>query len=248
MQVHTQKIWFETTLGQRLLSHEQALFDHAVGDVFGFYAVQVGSPQINCLQQSRIPNIICTSNTTGHVHCESSYLPFAESSIDLLCMPHVLEFSDNPHQTLREAARVLVPEGYVILTIFNPMSFWGLKKRMMKVKSYPWHGQFFSLSRIKDWLALLGLECVDAQFFSHELPINNEKWLKRFSFIEKLGRKWWPMMGGQYVIVAKKRVVNITLLKPKWKRSLLQSGLVIGGQKNRNQNKQKQQNSMKEMK
>jgi len=165
-----------------------------------------------------------------------------------LCMPHILEFSDNPHQTLREAARVLVPEGHVMLTIFNPMSFWGLKKRMIKAKSYPWYGQFFSLSRIKDWLALLGLEVVDVQFFSHELPINNEKWLKRLSFIETIGRRWWPMMGGQYVIVAKKRVVNITLLKPKWKRSLLQPGLVIGGHKNMNQHQQKQQKSMKETK
>jgi len=248
MQPFTQKVWFETTLGQRLLSREQAIYDRAVGDVFGFYAVQVGSPQINCLQQSRIPNLIATGNTTGDVHCESSYLPFAESSIDLLCMPHVLEFSDNPHQTLREAARVLVPEGYVILTGFNAMSFWGLNKRMIKAHRYPWHGQFFSLSRIKDWLALLGLEFVEAQFLSHEVPINNEKWLKRLSFIEKMGSKWWPMMGGQYVIVAKKRVVNITLLKPKWKRSLLQSGLVIGGHKNMNQNKQKQQKSMKEHK
>ena len=248
MQPFTQKVWFETILGQRLLSREQAIYDRAVGDVFGFYAVQVGSPQINCLQQSRIPNLIATGNTTGDVHCESSYLPFAESSIDLLCMPHVLEFSDNPHQTLREAARVLVPEGYVILTGFNPMSFWGLNKRMIKAHRYPWHGHFFSLSRIKDWLALLGLEFVEAQFLSHEVPINNEKWLKRLSCIEKMGSKWWPMMGGQYVIVAKKRVVNITLLKPKWKRSLLQSGLVIGGHKNMNQNKQKQQKSMKEQK
>ena len=63
-----------------------------------------------------------------------------------------------------------------------------------------------------------------------------------------MGSKWWPMMGGQYVIVAKKRLVNITLLKPKWKRRLLQSGLVIGGHKNMNQNKQKQQKSMKEQK
>jgi SAM-dependent methyltransferase len=248
MQASTQKIWFETTLGQRLLSHEQAIYDRAVGDMFGFYAVQVGLPQINCLQQSRVPNIISTGNTTGHVRCESSYLPFAENSIDLLCMPHVLEFSDNPHQTLREAARVLVPEGYVILTIFNPMSFWGLRKRMMHVKNYPWQGQFFSLSRIKDWLALLGLEYVEAQFFSHEVPINNEKWLKRLAFIERIGSQWWPMMGGQYVIVAKKRVVNITLLKPKWKRRLLQPGLVIGGHNNMNQNEQKQQKSMKETK
>lgn len=248
MQIFTQKLWFETTLGQDLLLREQAIYDRAVGDVFGFYAVQVGLPQINCLQQSRIPHVISTDSMTGDILCESSYLPFAESSIDLLCMPHVLEFSDNPHQTLREAARVLVPEGYIILTIFNPMSFWGLKRHIMKKHSYPWHGQFFTLSRIKDWLALLGLEFVEAQFFSHEVPINNEKWLKRLSFIEKLGRECWPMMGGNYVVVAKKRVVNITFLKPKWKRSLLQSGLVIGGHKNLNQHKQKQKSRMKDSK
>lgn len=231
MQTHIQDIWLDTTLGKLLLGHEQSIYDLAVGDVFGFHAVQVGLPQVNCLKNSRIPNIISAGNTTGHIRCESGYLPFAENSIDLLCLPHALEFSENPHQTLREAARVLLPEGYLILTGFNPFSAWGIKKFITKKHSYPWHGHFFSFSRIKDWLALLGLEFVEAQFFCYELPINNEKWLKRFSFVDKVGAKWWPKMGGQYVIIAKKRVVNITLLRPKWKRSLLQPGLVLGGHK-----------------
>ncbi len=241
MQTYTQEAWVETTLGQCLLRYEQPVYDKAVGDVFGFYAVQVGLPQIDCLKNSRIPNVIKASEKTGRVHCESDYLPFAENSVDLLCMPHALEFSHNPHQTLREAARVLLPEGYVIITGFNPFSFWGVKKLITKRQHYPWTGQFFSLLRIKDWLALLGLEFVEAQFFCHELPINNEKWLKRFSFVAKLGAKWWPMMGGQYVIVARKRVVNITLLKPKWKRKLLRSGLAVSGQKKMKQQKQEQQ-------
>jgi len=236
--MQTQDTWFETTLGQRLLDCEQPVYDRAVGDVFGFYAVQVGLPQVNCLKNSRIPNVIAANKTTGNIQCESDYLPFAESSIDLLCMPHALEFSDNPHQTLREAARVLMPEGYVIITAFNPLSFWGLKRMMAKKQGYPWRGQFFSLLRIKDWLALLGLEFVEAEFFCHGLPINNEKWSKRFSFMSSIGAKWWPMMGGQYVIIAKKRVVNITLLKPKWKRRMLKAGLTVGGQKNMKQRKQ----------
>ena len=235
MQTYTQEGWFESTLGQSLLDYEQPIYDHAVSDRFGFYAVQIGLPQVDCLKNSRIPYVIAAGNTTGHIHCESDYLPFAESSIDLLCMPHALEFSDNPHQTLREAARVLVPEGYLIMTGFNPFSFWGLKRLLRKKKGYPWGGQFFSLLRIKDWLALLGLEFVEAEFFCHELPINNETWLKRFLIISKIGAKWWPMMGGQYVVVAKKRVVNITLLKPKWKQRLLQSGLAVSGQKNKHQ-------------
>ena len=203
MQTYTQEGWFESTLGQSLLDYEQPIYDHAVSDRFGFYAVQIGLPQVDCLKNSRIPYVIAAGNTTGHIHCESDYLPFAESSIDLLCMPHALEFSDNPHQTLREAARVLVPEGYLIMTGFNPFSFWGLKRLLRKKKGYPWGGQFFSLLRIKDWLALLGLEFVEAEFFCHELPVNNETWLKRFLIISKIGAKWWPMMGGQYVVVAK---------------------------------------------
>ncbi|MDE0926405.1 MAG: methyltransferase domain-containing protein [Methylophilaceae bacterium] len=238
MQTYTQEAWFESTLGQSLLDYEQPIYDHAVSDLFGFYAVQIGLPQVDCLKNSRIPHIIIAGNATGHIRCESDYLPFAESSIDLLCMPHALEFSANPHQTLREAARVLVPEGYLIMTGFNPFSFWGLKRLLRKKKGYPWGGQFFSLLRIKDWLALLGLEFVQAEFFCHELPINNETWLKRFSIISKIGAKWWPMMGGQYVIVAKKRVVNITLLKPKWKQRLLQPGLAVSGQKNKHQTSQ----------
>jgi len=128
---------------------------------------------------------------------------------------------------------VLVPEGYLILTVFNPFSAWGVRKLLTKTKPYPYCGQFFSALRIKDWLALLGLELVEIQSFGHELPISNEKWGQRFSFFGKLGKKWWPMMGGQYVVVAKKRVVNINLLKPNWKRNLLQSKLAISGQKKR---------------
>ena len=96
MQTHTQETWLDTALGQDLLAHEQQIYNLAVANVFGFHAVQVGLPQINCLTNSRIPNVIFAGNNNGHLLCESSYLPFAESSIDLLCLPHALEFSENP--------------------------------------------------------------------------------------------------------------------------------------------------------
>lgn len=231
MQTHQQDIWVETILGQRLLAREQQVYDCAVADVFGFHAVQVGLQQINCLKNSRIPNIIFAGNDKGHLRCISSDLPFAESSVDLLCMPHALEFSENPHQTLREASRVLVPEGYLILTVFNPYSAWGIRKLFTKKETYPWCGHFFSMSRIKDWLALLGLEFVESQFFGYEMPVNNERWCQRFSLTENRSGKWWSRIGGQYVIVAKKRVININLLKPNWKRSLVRQSLVVGGHK-----------------
>ena len=231
MQKIAQDNWLETTLGQHLLQLEQQKYDAQVGDIFGFNAVQIGLPQINLLQNSRIPNIFHAHTRSGELLCESDFLPFAENCIDLLCLPHALEFSENPHQTLREAARVLVPEGYLLISGFNPLSTWGIKNLFSKDETYPWHGQFFTLSRIKDWLALLGLEFVEARFCCYELPINDEKWLKRFAFAEKMGGKWWPMMGGLYFIVAKKRVVNMTLLKPNWKKNSLKSRLAVNSPK-----------------
>lgn len=223
----SQQDWLNSTLGQYMLAREQAMYDETVGDIFGFHALQLGLMPMNALKNSRIPHLLQVGNRDGEVNCESDYLPFAESCIDLLCLPHVLEFSRNPHQTLREAERVLVPEGHLIITGFNPISAWGVKQTLCKDSAYPWHGQFFTLSRIKDWLALLGLEFVSGQMNGYELPINDDKWLKRFAFMDNTGNKWWPMMGGIYFIVAKKRVVNITLLKPNWKSNSLKSRLAV---------------------
>ncbi len=47
-------------------------------------------------------------------------------SIDLVFLPHTLEFSADPHQVLRETERVLIPEGRVIILGFNPLSSLGL--------------------------------------------------------------------------------------------------------------------------
>ena len=229
----SQRIWLESRLGQYMLAREQVLYDSIVSDIFGFNALQLGLLQLDALKSSRIPHLLHVGNREGDAYCESDYLPFAESCIDLICLPHVLEFSSNPHQTLREVERVLVPEGHLILTGFNPISAWGVKQMLTKDKSdaltehYPWHGHFFTLSRIKDWLALLGLEFISGSMHAYEPPINDEQWLKRLEFIDKLGTKWWPMLGGIYFIVAKKRVVNITLLKPNWKKSALQQRLVV---------------------
>ena len=227
MRLEQQNNWLSTTLGQYLLSREQDMFDKKVGDIFGFNAVQLGLLQMDTLKNSRIPHLMHVGNRAGEVLCESDYLPFAESCIDLICLPHVLEFSENPHQTLREAERVLVPEGHLILTGFNPISAWGLKYALTQQDDYPWNGQFFTLSRIKDWLALLGLEFISGEMHCYEPPINNQKWLNRFAFMDKLGDQWWPMMGGVYFIVAKKRVVNMTLLKPNWKKNSLKSRLAV---------------------
>lgn len=228
-----QQQWFDSALGRYVLAQEQLMFDMAVNDVFGYHAVQLGLPQLNTLNNSRITHLIHANDIHGNLNCDSDFLPFAENTIDLVCLPHAIELSENPHQTLREAERVLVPEGHLMMTGFNPVSAWGLKHVTSQKKQFPWQGDFFSLIRIKDWLALLGLEFVSAKMVAYALPISDEKWLNRMQFMDKTGVKWWPMFGGVYFIVAKKRVANIALLKPNWKKNALKSGLIVNVPKNK---------------
>ncbi len=215
--------WLETPLGLNVLEHERALFDAAVVDLFGFNAVQLGLPEVDLLRQCRIPNRFVASMNAGTMRCDFSQLPLATGSIDLLLMPHVLEFSDHPHQVLRDAERALVPEGHLVISGFNPVSLWGVRHALCKRASYPWRGRFITLMRMKDWLALLGLEVVAGRMACYAPPCRNGQWLKRMEWMDRAGDRWWPMMGGVYFLVARKRVAGMRLIRPQWgSRSIAQ--------------------------
>lgn len=236
MNIDPQDNWLKSPLGIYLLAQENAIYDEQVANIFGYNALQIGLLEMDLLRQSRIPHLIKVDSGAGQVQCDSEYLPFAPNSIDLVCLPHVLEFSDNPHQTLREVERVLMPEGHVLLTGFNPLSTWGIRRALSKNKHYPWCGRNLSMRRIKDWLALLGLEVVQGGNQLFVIPINDQRWLTKQGCIEKFSKKYCSVLGGVYYILAKKRVVNMTLLKPNWKKSMVNAGLAVTPQKKRPMN------------
>lgn len=211
--------WFDTPLGQHLLYREQRYFDHAVSDVFGFNAVQVGLPQIDFLRDSRIPlRVTCAVEVGADVEADPMFLPFESQSLDLLLLPHVLEFSANPHQVLREAERILRPEGRLVLAGFNPRSLWGLARALQGgERGYPWNGNFLNISRVKDWMALLGLEVAAGSMCCYRPPVNRESWLRRMRFMEPAGDRWWAMGGGVYFLQAVKRVQGMNIILPQWK-------------------------------
>lgn len=230
--------WFDSPLGHYLQHEEQALYDQAIVDFFGFNALQMGCPQMDLLRNSRIAKRYKSSDTLQpmmktDLQCCDDFLPIADTSLDLLLLPHRLEFSERPHQTLREAERVVIPEGHLLISGFNPFSLWGLKhafKRMVSgrcgTRSFPWDGKFIGISRLKDWLSLLGFEVVSVQTCCHIPPFEARSWRRRFGFMHRLSSRWLPFMGGVYFIVAKKRVAAMTPLKPVWKTSSIQSSLI----------------------
>lgn len=217
--------WFETPLGRHLLFREQRYFDQAVSDVFGFNAVQIGLPQIDFLRNSRIPlRLACAVESSAAVQADPMFLPFESQSLDLLLMPHVLEFSDNPHQVLREAERVLRPEGRLVLAGFNPRSLWGLARTLQGgERGYPWNGNFLNISRVKDWMVLLGLDVAAGSMCCYRPPINKEHWLRRLRFMEPAGDRWWAMGGGVYFLQAVKRVAGMNIIQPQWRTPVAQS-------------------------
>lgn len=142
-------------------------------------------------------------------------LPFASQSIDLVVMPHILEFAEEPHQVLREVDRVLVPEGQIVLTGFNPASLWGARQFLTRVGASPFlphEGQFIGLPRIKDWLKLLSFEVNRGRFGCYVPWARSDKWLARWAFTEKVGDRWWPVLGSIYMVTAVKRVRGMRLV------------------------------------
>jgi SAM-dependent methyltransferase len=243
--------WFETAPGRYLLAWEQEQFDASLPDVFGFHALQLGLPQVPALRSNRMPHqwraigadlegsdaLWGAGPLSDRSHLDpasqpalalhSSALPFPECSIDLVLMPHALEFSDDPHYALREAERVLVPEGRLVISGLNPASLWGWRQRRGRWSQrlglgqlfLPESGAFIAYWRLREWLRLLGFEVETARFGVYRPALADARWLERFAWMDAVGPRWWPIFGAVYFVVAIKRVPGVRLLEPAWRRA-----------------------------
>ena len=230
-----------TPPGQYVLGWEQGRFDEAVADVFGYHALQLGLPELPGLQNNRIPHR-WLANGTGFTPMAADVdpnekpaqptlvtdfaaLPFAENSLDLLLLPHALELSPDPHATLREVQRVLVPEGRVVISGLNPMSLWGFRQsrtrllhRLGWADDYlPEVGDAIGYLRLRDWLRLLSFEVELVQFGCYRPAVRSAAWLDRLRWMDRAGQRYWPIFGSIYFVVAVKRVRGMRLLGPSWK-------------------------------
>jgi len=164
--------WLQSAPGRYALAWEQRQFDALVADIFGFNAVQIGLLELTALRSNRMPLVFAAgepglpplgteaasgragasaSTTRPQVLIRLEELPFASQSIDLLVLPHALEFADDPHHVLREVERVLMPEGQLVISGFNPISLWGLRQAVGRSFGSPFlpeAGQFLALPRL----------------------------------------------------------------------------------------------------
>jgi SAM-dependent methyltransferase len=151
------------------------------------------------------------------VWCDHLDLPFEAQSVDLIVMPHTLEFTSDPHRLLREAERVLMPEGQLVIVGFNSLSLWGARQSVAKLTGHPFlpaRQDLIAFTRLKDWIKLLGFELERGRFGCYRPPLATEPWLGRYGFMEAAGDRWWPIFGAIYMVTAIKRVRGTRLVGP----------------------------------
>ncbi|MEJ2592783.1 MAG: class I SAM-dependent methyltransferase [Candidatus Thiodiazotropha sp.] len=216
--------WFDSRLGQLLLAQEQACLEEKVAAIFGYHVVQIGapSPHFDLLRQSPARNRVVLDSLAGQsdisLRADPRSLPLAGDSIDGVILPHTLDFSSDPHRLVREVERVLIPEGKVLLSGFNPWSQWGLGHLFLRRSGrMPWCSNFFSSKRVQDWFSLLGFDLEEVIHLNYRPPLHSQMVMQKLAFMERLGERVWPLLGSVYVIQAVKRTVTMTPIRTKWR-------------------------------
>lgn len=207
--------WWQSPLGQYVLTHEQNSLQSLNQYFHGFFHLQVYGEK-NILPQVSHASTQALMAAQADLNGSAELLPFKSHSIDKLLLPHVLEFSSDPHQVLREAERVLVADGSIILCSFNPISLWGVRRLCSLHGRAPWRGYFFTQARIKDWLGLLNFEIVASEKLLFSPPVNSQTWIEKLARMERWGKRCWPFFGGVTILVATKRTIPLTAIKSPW--------------------------------
>ncbi|WP_299593349.1 class I SAM-dependent methyltransferase [uncultured Microbulbifer sp.] len=211
--------WFESALGQEILTQQLALAQPLVEGLFGYHLMQASvARQVDFAACSRINHRFRLSpcaDSGGAAVVEFEQLPLPSESIDVAVLHHLLDFSPQPHQVLREAARVLIPGGHMVLIGFNPYSLLGLSRIFRSSNAYQ-KGNQLRAARIADWMNLLDLQAgpVERGFF--RLPLQHSEFLAKTSWMERMGNRWHLPCGGFYIIVARKEVARMRTIKLNW--------------------------------
>ncbi|WP_305857277.1 class I SAM-dependent methyltransferase [Balneatrix alpica] len=204
-ELQTLQAWLQTAAGKALLTRESQALDRLLPGLFGYHL----------LQQSVMPDV-CLYRESPIRHCMELHasledsavhprivlgrpeaLPFAENSLDVLLLHHSLDMSLHPHLSLREAVRVLIPGGHLVIVTFNPYGRYGWRK---------WPG--IARGRLSDWLVLLG--CRVEHYEGHFVRRWQQPWLRHF----QQGLAGW--LGSFQIVVATKEVRRITPIRPRW--------------------------------
>ncbi len=221
--------WQQLPYGADLLAQTQSRISHYLPRTFGYHLLKLGnlSSAIDTSESTILHQINCApSGDKIGLFADFKNLPLQKSTIDLCILAHELDFSNDPHQLLREIDRVLTADGILMISGYNPISYFGFRS-LFKPKNDQTARLFFP-SRVIDWLHLLGFEIQQRQhfgFLSSYQPNKKRNFI--YTWIEKFWLRYCPIFYGVYFIVAKKQTIP---MKPIISPFKFAKKTIIGGQ------------------
>jgi len=169
--------WFATTKGQVLQKQEAAFLQRSITVSCKQVVVQVGALAwedsfVDCTLYEQFYVVDDMQNPCDQsklLRAATVALPFKSESVDMVILPHLLEFDSHKHQVLREVERILKPEGKLTILSFNPWNIYiNLQYMKRRAKKTPWFPGLVSRTRIEDWLRLLNFEVELAAGFNFD--------------------------------------------------------------------------------
>ncbi len=218
--------WFNTPLGRtlmevecRLLSRRLAAFNHRSVLQVGAYGAGERPALFGDVRQWLVDD---WPGGPVDVAADAAEMPLASEAVDAVVLIHQLEFHPYPHQVLREAERVLAPEGRLFVLGFKPLSLWGVRRMLAGFHGTgaPWSGHYFGRFRLYDWLKLLGLEVQRREGLFCRPPVDRRALLSMLAPMERLSERYARGVGGVALTVAHKRVAGMTPLAERWRPRL----------------------------
>ncbi|MEX2962100.1 class I SAM-dependent methyltransferase [Microbulbifer sp. TYP-18] len=212
--------WFGSCLGEEILTQQLALAEPVVERLFGYHLLQAGvSSKVDFAACSRINHrfrLGSSEKQGGAAVADFEQLPLPSESVDVVILHHLLDFSPHPHQLLREAARVMIPGGHMVLIGFNPFSLLGLSRLLFSSGAYQ-VGNQLRAARVADWMTLLDLQACSIERGFFRLPLQHRELLANTSWMEGVGARWRLPWGGFYLIVARKEVASMRTIRLDWR-------------------------------
>ena len=212
--------WLDSPLGQALLESEAAVLEPILARIFGYHFLQLGVSEYSMLAASPIGHKLAFvpqfAAGQGNAVASNEALPLQSESVDAVLIHHALDYTPDNHRLLREAARVLIPGGKMLIVGFNPLSSWGVRKFFRWRNAAPWDARYITSSRVQDWLKLLEFSVDKVEHGAYLLPFTHNKVVAAASRFETLGQKLNAPVGAIYVIVACKQVMPLTPILPRW--------------------------------
>ena len=214
--------WFQSPLGNALLNTEREMLEPMLARIFGYHMLQLGCCGKSLLGESPAGHklfFMPFNDASSRAPVASNeFLPLANESVDAVLIHHALDFTPDSHRLLREATRVVMPGGKLLIVGFNPISSWGLRLIFRWKNRLPWNARFISSARVSDWLKLLDFSIEKVAHAAYFLPIDHSKIVGAAPQMENFGKQFLGPVGAVYFIVACKQVMPLTPIVPRWPR------------------------------